>query len=54
VEKGEIAYPVSEITIAGNLGTILTQIEEVGNDLEFRSTINGPTLKIQELTVAGE
>jgi PmbA protein len=54
VEKGEIAHPVSEITIAGNLGTILNQIEDLGNDLEFRSTINGPTLKIQELTVAGE
>jgi PmbA protein len=54
VENGEIAYPVSEITIAGNLGTILNQIEELGNDLEFRSTICGPTIKIQELTVAGK
>lgn len=54
VEKGEIAYPVAEITIAGNLGKILHQIEDVGNDLEFRSTICGPTIKIQELTVAGE
>jgi PmbA protein len=54
VENGEIAYPVSEITIAGNLGTILNQIELVGNDLEFRGPISGPTLKIQELTIAGE
>ncbi len=54
IENGEIAYPVSEITIAGNLGTILNQIEEKGNDLEFRSAICGPTIKIQELTVAGE
>lgn len=54
IENGEIAYPVSEITIAGNLGAILNQIEEKGNDLEFRSAICGPTLKIQELTVAGE
>lgn len=54
IENGEIAYPVSEITIAGNLGTILNQIEEKGNDLEFRSSICGPTLKIQELTVAGQ
>jgi PmbA protein len=54
VENGEIAYPVAEITIAGNLGEILNQIEEVGNDLEFRNTICGPTIKIQELTVAGE
>ncbi len=54
IEKGEVSYPVSEITIAGNLGTILTQIEMVGNDLELRSPISGPTIKIQELTVAGE
>jgi len=54
VENGEIVYPVAEITIAGNLGKILNQIEAVGNDLEFRSTICGPTIKIQELTVAGE
>jgi len=54
VENGEIAYPVSEITIAGNLGTILNQVEEIGNDLEFRSTICGPTIKIQELTIAGK
>ncbi len=54
VEKGEIAYPVSEITISGNLGEILKNIEIIGNDLEFHSPISGPTIKIQELTVAGE
>ncbi|UCE22478.1 MAG: TldD/PmbA family protein [Candidatus Aminicenantes bacterium] len=54
VENGEIAYPVSEITISGNLGEILNNIEMIGNDLEFRSPISGPTIKIQELTVAGE
>jgi PmbA protein len=54
VEKGEIAYPVSEITISGNLGEILNQIEMVGNDLEFRSPLAGPTIKIAELTVAGQ
>ena len=54
VENGEIAYPVSEITIAGNLGTLLNQIDMVGNDLEFRGPVSGPTLRIQELTIAGE
>ncbi|MCK4264334.1 MAG: TldD/PmbA family protein, partial [Candidatus Aminicenantes bacterium] len=54
VEKGEIAYPVSEITIAGNLQNILNHIEMVGNDLEFRSSVSGPTIKIQELTISGE
>ncbi|MGZ4887383.1 MAG: TldD/PmbA family protein, partial [Candidatus Aminicenantales bacterium] len=45
VEKGEITYPVSEITISGNLGTILNTIEVVGNDLEFFSPVTGPTIK---------
>ncbi|NOR22543.1 MAG: hypothetical protein GQ476_07660, partial [Candidatus Aminicenantes bacterium] len=54
VEKGEIVYPVSEITISGNLGEILNNIEVVGNDLDFRSALSGPTIKIKELTVAGQ
>ncbi len=54
VEDGEIVHPVSEITISGNLGAVLNTIEEVGNDLEFRSTVTGPTIKIAEMTVAGE
>lgn len=54
VEKGEIAYPVSEITISGNLGKILNTIEMVGNDLDFRTSVSGPTIKVREMTVAGE
>ena len=54
IEKGEIVYPVSEITISGNLGEILSNIEMIGNDLDFQSPVSGPTIRIQELTVAGE
>ncbi len=54
IEKGEVAYPVSEITISGNLGNILNQVEMVGNDLDFNTPVAGPTIKIQELTVAGQ
>ena len=53
IEDGEIVHPVSEITISGNLGEILQSVEMVGNDLEFRSSVAGPTVKIAELTVAG-
>jgi PmbA protein len=53
VEKGEIVYPVSEMTISGNLGTILESITMVGNDLEFRSPVCGPSILIAELTLAG-
>lgn len=54
VEKGEVVYPVSEITIAGNLAEILKKIEIVGSDLEFEAAVCGPTIKVAELTVAGE
>lgn len=53
IEGGEIAYPVSEVTISGNLGTVLENIEAVGNDLDFFSPVTGPTVKVAEMTVAG-
>ena len=54
IEKGEIVYPVSEITISGNLGELLQSVEMVGSDLEFRGSICGPTIKVAEMMVAGE
>jgi PmbA protein len=54
IEKGEIAYPVAEITISGNLGQLLKGIEMVGNDLEFKDAITGPTIKIAEMTIGGK
>ena len=53
IEKGEIAYPVSEITISGNLDEVLKGIEMVGSDLEFRGSICGPTVKVSEMLIAG-
>ncbi len=53
IENGELAYPVSEITIAGNLLDMLRNIEAVGNDLEMRRTICAPTIKIARMTIAG-
>lgn len=53
IENGSIAYPVHEITIAGNLGDILMKIEMIGNDLEPRGTIYCPTIKVPELMVSG-
>jgi PmbA protein len=53
IENGELAYPVEELTIAGNLRDMLRDIEMVGNDLVFRSSLAAPTLKIGRMTVAG-
>lgn len=54
IENGELTYPVEEITIAGNLLDMFKQIEVVGNDLDLRSTVAAPTLKIARMTIAGE
>jgi PmbA protein len=53
IENGEFAYPVEEVTIAGNLREMLNHIEVVGSDLEFRSSVAAPTLLVSGLTVAG-
>jgi PmbA protein len=54
IENGELAYPVQEITIAGNLRQMLRDIEMIGRDLAFRDQTAAPTLKIARMTVAGE
>ncbi len=54
IENGELAYAVSEITIAGNLQEMLAGIETIGSDLEFRGSVACPTLKIREMTISGQ
>jgi len=54
IENGELAFPVAEITISGNLGHMLRNVEIIGNDLTFRRSITGPTIKISEITVGGK
>jgi PmbA protein len=53
IERGQLAYPVEELTIAGNLKEMLLNIEMVGNDLDMRYRVSSPTVKISRLTVAG-
>ncbi len=54
VENGEVKYPVSEITIAGNLKQMLQQIVAVGSDIETRSQIQTGSILIESMKVAGE
>lgn len=54
IENGELTFPVEEVTIAGNLKDMFQNIEMVGNDLEMRGRIAAPTLKISQMTVAGD
>lgn len=53
IENGELAYPVSEVTIAGTLQQMLMDAAMVGSDLDFRGSAAAPTLLIQEMTISG-
>ncbi|MCE2510336.1 MAG: TldD/PmbA family protein, partial [Alphaproteobacteria bacterium] len=52
IEKGEIAYPVSEVTVAGNLREMFQNLT-VANDLEFRHGTDAPTLRVDGMMLAG-
>lgn len=52
IENGEITFPVTELTIAGNLNQMFAGMSRA-NDLEFRYGTNSPTVRIDGLTVAG-
>ncbi len=53
VENGEIAYPVHEITIAGNLKDMFAGIVAIGNDMVVRGSKQVGSILIDRMTVAG-
>ncbi len=53
IEKGARAFPVREITIAGNIIDLLKNIASVGADLRFSGRIGSPSLLIAELSIGG-
>jgi PmbA protein len=52
IERGELTYAVSEVTIAGQLRDIFRTLTPA-NDLVFRQGTNAPTVRVEDLTVAG-
>ncbi len=54
VENGQIQYPVSEITIAGNLKDMFANIAAVGTDVETRSQIQTGSVLIEKMKIAGQ
>jgi PmbA protein len=54
IENGKLTFPVSEVTIAGNLRDMLLSLEATGSDLEFRGAVASPTLLIREMTLSGQ
>jgi len=53
VENGEIMYPVSEVTIAGNLQDIFKSLVSVGNDIDYRGSIHTGSLLFESMQVSG-
>ncbi len=53
IDKGEIAWPVSELTVAGNLSDMFAHLTPA-SDLTFRHGIDAPTIRIDGMTVAGQ
>ena len=54
VEKGKIQYPVSGITIAGNLKDMMKNVVSIGSDIDLRSNIKVGSTLISEMTISGE
>jgi PmbA protein len=53
IENGELAYPVSEVTISLNVDDLWQRIDVVGSDLDLRTATAAPTIRVAKMTVAG-
>jgi PmbA protein len=54
IEKGVKAYPVREITIAGNILDLMRDIDAICSDLRFSGRIGSPTIRIKALSISGK
>jgi PmbA protein len=53
IEGGELAFPVSEVTISSTLDAMLKAIDAVGDDLELKTSTASPTLRVTSMTISG-
>lgn len=54
IENNRKAYPVREITIAGNILDLMKNVDAVGSDLRFSGRIGSPSLRIRALSIGGK
>lgn len=54
VENGELAFPVSEVTISLNLDELLKRIDVIGSDLDTKTSIAAPSFRVSSMTLAGK
>jgi PmbA protein len=53
IERGERAYPVSEITVSANFDDLWRSIEAVGDDLDTRSSVQCPSFRVSKMMIGG-
>jgi PmbA protein len=53
IEDGQLAHPVSEVTVSSNLDRMLKEIDAVGSDLVLKTATAAPTIRIASMTIAG-
>jgi len=53
IEGGEIAYPIQEVTVAGDLLQMMKSIDAIGSDLLVRGSAAAPTIRFAELAIGG-
>jgi PmbA protein len=53
IENGELAYPVSEVTVSLNVDDLWKRIDAVGSDLDLRTATASPTIRVERMTIAG-
>jgi PmbA protein len=53
IENGEITQPVNEFTVSSTFGEMLENIEEIGNDVDYESSVLSPSIKFSKITVGG-
>jgi PmbA protein len=54
VEDGRIAYPVHEVTVAGNLKDMYRAIVDVGSDVDVRGGVRTGSILVEQMTIAGD
>ena len=54
IEGGERTHAVEEVTVAGNLGDMIRDIDEIGSELLWLGSVAAPPIRIARMTVAGE
>jgi PmbA protein len=53
IENGELAFPVSEVTISLNIDQLWQSVDAIGSDLDLRTSTAAPTIRVAKMTVAG-